>query len=226
MNKEKGCLGQALRTSAFENDFVKVMSLLENGADINYEGGEYSTKSVALNEAIRNQNYEMIHYLLKNSASTNVADRYGYKAYNEACKTKNKKIIELIKENNNSEQHNKEYCINLLKQYNVPEEVIEYLDMERKDINLENSKWTKRIEVSALDEIRIFNHKGVTYVDFIAEVENYSNIGVISWIPEKNTFGCFDYETELEGTFEYMTWNEFLENPSFYIDKSLGGEYK
>lgn len=208
--------GQDLRIAVFENNFEMVKKLVEGNADVNYAGENNST---LLNEAIRNENLEIIKYLLDNGADTRIADKYGYTAYHEACKTKKANIINSIKLKSESKYNEREYLVDLLRENIVPEEVINYLDMERKYIKVDNSEWINYIEVSALDEVRIFNYNGIKYVDLLAKVENYSNIGVIAWIPEKKTFGYFDYETGENGIFEYMTWNEFLEIPGYYIDK-------
>ena len=90
---------------------------------------------------------------------------------------------------------------------------------------MKESEWTNYVEFYALDEVRTFKWRDMTFVDLIWKVDNYDNIGVISWIPEHKSFACLDIEHEMFGFIKEMAWSEFMKSPAKFIDGSLSWEY-
>lgn len=222
-------LGEILRYAAMRGNLKAVELLVESGADINYSGNDHDSygNSTPLHEATKKRNIDVIEYLLHKGVDVTMLDREGYTAYDEACAHCDGQVRDLIRGYENPRYHDEDHCIEILKVRKVPEELIKYLEMKRKTIEVKNSDYTDSIELCALDEVRIFKSRWSkkNYVDFLAKVNNERNVGVFCWLADEEVFACFDCRYKYEGIIEGLTWEKFLENPAEVIDKSLSGQY-
>jgi hypothetical protein len=237
-------LGNMLRYAAKEGNEELVKLIISKGTiDINYNGKDkvFVSNSTPLQWSVIRGNLNIVKLLLENGADLSITDKWGYRPFNEAVEAANdrwgyraldksigkydKEILEVIKIHEPKEWHQREWCIERLKKLELPDEVIEFLGSENRRINLQESEWTNYVEFYALDEIRVFKWKDMTFVDLVYNVDDYGNMGVISWIPEHKSFACLDIEHEMFGFIQGLTWKEFMENPTRYIDGSLSWEF-
>lgn len=226
--KDADKLGDMLRHAAWDGKVSLVKLIVEKGiANINYNGNDrvFVCNPTPLHCAVEGGNIDIVKYLLEQRADVSIADRWGYRAFHEAKAKDEKKILELINECEPKEWHQRECCIERLKKLELPDEVIEFLGSENRRIDLKESEWTNYVEFYALDEVRTFKWRVMTFVDLIWKVDNYDNIGVISWIPEHKSFACLDIEHEMFGFIKEMTWSGFLKSPAKFIDGSLSWEF-
>ncbi|WML33312.1 ankyrin repeat domain-containing protein [Clostridium sp. OS1-26] len=237
-------LGNMLRQAAKEGELDLVKLIISKGsADINYNGKDkaFVCNSTPLQWAVISGNLNVVKLLLENGANVSITDKWGYRPFNEAVEAANdrwgyraldesigkydKEILEIIKIHEPKEWHQREWCIQSLKSFELPDEVIEFLGSENRKIDLKESEWTNYVEFYALDEVRVFKWNDMTFVDLVYDVDDYDNIGVMSWIPEHKSFACLDMEHAKFGFIPGLTWSEFMASPARYIDGSLSWEF-
>lgn len=237
-------LGDMLRYAAKEGEINLAQLIIDKGlADINYnsKSKDFGNEPTPLQWTVIRGNLDMVKLLLENGADVSITDKWGYRPFNEAVEAANdrwgyraldksigkydKEILELIKSYEPKEWHQREWCIERLKKLELPDEVIEFLSSENRKINLQESEWTNYVEFYDIDEVRTFKWKGMTLVDLVYDVDDYDNMGVISWIPEHKSFACLDIEHEKFGFIPNLTWQEFMASPARYIDGSLSWEF-
>ncbi len=232
-------LGNMLRQAAKKGEIDLVKLIISKGSvDINYNCKD---KITPLQCAVIGGHLNIVKLLLENGADVSITDEWGYRPFNEAAEARNdrwcyrdydelagkydKEILEIIKSYEPKEWHQLEWCIQRLKSFEVPDEVIEFLGSENRKIDLKESEWTNYIEFYNFDEVRVFKWNNMTFVDLLYNVDDYDNIGIISWIPEHKSFACLDIEHEKFGFIKEMTWSDFMANPARYIDGSLSWEF-
>ncbi|WP_253199427.1 ankyrin repeat domain-containing protein [Clostridium tagluense] len=237
-------LGNMLSQAAKEGDIDLVQLIIDKGvADINYNGKDkvFVGNPTPLQWAVIGGDINIVKLLLENGADVSITDEWGYRPFNEAAEARNnkwghraldesigkndKEILEIIKSYEPKEWHQHEWCEQRLKNYELPNEVIEFLSSENRKIDLEESEWTEYIEFYNLDEVRVFKWNNMTFVDLLHNVDGYDNIGAMSWIPEHKSFACLDMEHEKFGFIPGLTWSEFMASPARYIDGSLSWEF-
>ncbi|WPC39567.1 ankyrin repeat domain-containing protein [Clostridium sp. JS66] len=237
-------LGDALRESAKKGKLDLVQLIISKDlADINYNNmsKDFANEPTPLQWAVIRGNLDIVKLLLENGADVSITDKWGYRPFNEAVEAANdrwgyraldksigkhdKEILELVKSYEPKEWHEREWCIERLKKLELPNDVIEFLGSENRRIDLQESEWTNYVEFYALDEVRTFKWKDMTLVDLVYDVDDYDNIGVISWIPEHKSFACLDMEHGMFGFIKEMTWSEFMKSPAKFIDGSLSWKF-
>lgn len=237
-------LGDMLRHAAKEGNIDLVKLIIDKGmVDINHNGKDrvFVSLPTPMQCAVIGGDLNIVRFLLEKGADLSITDKWGYRPFNEAAEARNdrwchraynesagkddKEILDIIKSYEPNEWHQREWCIDRLKNYELPNEVIEFLSSENRKIDLEASEWTNYIEFYYIDEVRVFKWNEMTFVDLIYNVEGYGNIGVMSWIPEYKSFACLDIEHGKFGLIPNLTWKEFMANPARYIDGSLSWEF-
>ncbi|ULL16375.1 ankyrin repeat domain-containing protein [Paenibacillus sp. H1-7] len=217
--------GKALRSSAMSGDKNIVELLINHGADINYNQIDqvHTSGSTPLEVAVQFNKVDVAKLLLEKHAEVTITDCWGYRPYHHARINNCTELLSLIKEREPVEWHNPEKIIQRLLKYQVPEEVINFLQ-EGKKIELEDAN-TEFIRFSSLEEVRIFTWENKLVVDLVSEVENYDNTGFLVWLPEELYFATFDVEHRKFAILHDMTWSSLIENPGQYIDRILDWEY-
>lgn len=237
-------LGNMLRQASKKGDIDLVQLIIDRGvADINYSDNnrEFVNNPTPLQWAVISGNLNVVKLLLENGADVSITDKWGYRPFNEAVEAAidrwgyrtldksigkyDKEILQIIKIHEPKEWHQREWCIQRLKSFELPDEVIKFLGSENRKIDLKESEWTNYVEFYAVDEVRVFKWNDMTFVDLVYNVDDYDNIGVMSWIPEHKSFACLDMEHEKFGFIPGLTWSEFMASPARYIDGSLSWEF-
>lgn len=219
--------GECLRYAAWKGYINIVEKLVNKGVNINFNAPDmiFPNKTTPLNAAVREGHGELVKYLLENGADVTISDKWGFRAFHEAKEQNNFEIIEILKKYEEKDLHDRDWCINNLKNNNLPDEVIEFLASSNKKWELKKSKLTKSIVFCSIYEVRIFIWNKIKFIDLISYIENYENIGVFAWLPDQKVFATLDSENDKFGIIKGMTWNDFIKNPDKYIDGSLSWEF-
>jgi len=90
-------LNNALRKATLEGDAEKVEKLIQDGADVNYQGKNNNT--VLMIAAARNH-IEIVRVFLKYNADTSLRNKQGMSAYDLAEYYNHKAIMELLADQN------------------------------------------------------------------------------------------------------------------------------
>ncbi|PKM95954.1 MAG: hypothetical protein CVU84_03900 [Firmicutes bacterium HGW-Firmicutes-1] len=226
-SKDFTLMGIELRKCVLMGDLKHLKLLHEAGADVNYYTKDkiFTTDTTALHIAANASYMEIVKYLLDNGSDAKIIDGLGNRAYHYAKANNDIAIMKLIKEKDDKLFYEEDYCVNKLRKYNLPEETIEFLGSNNRKIDLEKSTFTDYILFCSVQDVRIFEWNDIIFVDLLFRVENYTEIGVISWIPEKESFGCIDLEHNEFGLMKGMSWQDIICDIDNIIDKSLSWEF-
>jgi len=122
--------------------------------------------------------------------------------------------------------------------WNLPKELLVYLSNQDSQIEFHTNEpyqvdFIKLNNINELSEIEMYistweyrvnqgltidpniEEDGMYYfkvVDLVKEVNDYSNYGIISWIPDLQQFGTFDCDHGVVYIFKDVTWNQIIDN--------------
>jgi hypothetical protein len=217
--------GKALRRAAMSGDKQIVELLINHDADINYNKIDqvHTSGSTPLEVAVQFKKVDIAKYLIDKNADVTISDCWGYRPYHYAKLNNCADLLYQLKKREPAEWHDTDRTTQRLLNYQVPEEVINFLIDGRK-IELDDAK-TKFIKFSSLEEVRLFTWDNKLFVDLVTEVENYDNTGFLAWLPDEQCFATFDVEHSQFAILDDMTWDSFIKNPGHYIDRILEWDY-
>ncbi|WP_338325884.1 ankyrin repeat domain-containing protein [Paenibacillus luteus] len=219
--------GRALRSAAFVGDLDIVSFLVQLGANMNYH--EYDQVHTAggtpLHLAVFAKKFEVARYLLDEGADVTISDDLGYRPYHYAVEHGQSDLIENIKIREPEEWHDQTWQIARLKENLVPDEVIaDLIQLDGGTVYLSESS-SDFVRFPTLAEVRIAQWEGILFVDLLAQVESFDNTGMVAWLPTEQRFCTMDLEHQYFAVMTDFTWEQFMANPSAYVDRIIEWEY-
>lgn len=216
--------GRALRSAASDGNMKETKMWTEMGADLNYHEPDmvFPYASTPIIEAVRSDHTEIAEYLIKQGSDITITDKYGDRPYSLASKNKNLKLMEYLKSLEPSEWHNEQEKLRMLKDYKLPDDMLEYLKKEPEKINFsEKEYYPKYIRFYKFMNLQEMKWKRKKLLSLVEEVENYEIF--IVWSPSEKAICYIDSEHE---TFaKVCTWKKFISNTEKYIIDIIDGEY-
>lgn len=219
--------GSALRDAAWKGRFKLVQLLVEKGADINFHGKTmvFPHETTPLQNAAQIGHLKIVQYLLDRGADPTIKDTYGERPYTEAKRNKHADVMELIKSYEPQELHDLDLKRVELKKAGLPESIIIDLGETRRRVELPECEYADYIEFCSILDVNEMEVDGVRLINLVADIDNYDNIGMFVWIPSRKAIGSYDVEHRDLMVIHDGTWKKLLQNPGFYIDRVLNGEY-
>lgn len=214
--------GVIFRKLASENNMEWLSYFLIKGADINYKKSDmiFPYESTAVIEAARNNHYDVVKFLVKQGADITLKDKYGDRPYTLAIKNNNIRMANYLKKFEPKEFHNLENKKQALKDYKLPQNLVEFLNDDKLTFNIDD-KYCKFIRFySFIDTVEI-KWKRKKLLSLVAKLDNYSTVDIV-WYGSKQKIYAIDEKHE---TFtELASWEEFYQNMGKYIKAYLNGE--
>lgn len=109
----------------------------------------------------------------------------------------------------------------VLKKYNLPNSLVEFLQGDKLKIEITNDKYCKFIRFYSYQGTVETKWKRKKVLSLVAEVDNYSVVDIV-WHPDKQMIYAID--TEHETFTSLASWEEFYMNMEKYILAYLNGE--
>lgn len=215
--------GLMLRYSAFNNDIETVRLFLEKGADVNYHKADsiFADTSTPVLEAVRCNNLEIVRLLVKHGADISIENKYGERPYSLAVKNDNREMMEFLARYESGDLHNMESKNTVLKKYNLPNSLVEFLQGDKLKIEITNDKYCKFIRFYSYQGTVETKWKRKKVLSLVAEVDNYSVVDIV-WHPDKQMICAID--TEHETFTPLASWEEFYMNMEKYVLAYLNGD--
>ena len=106
------------------------------------------------------------------------------------------------------------------------------LDARAEPLIVDGGRHVRSVQFVAVDRIRFYHAEhaaerlkagrsgyfDVPALDLVEEVNDYSEIGILSWFPELQAFGCCDPEHQEVHVFVGVSWKTLLASPKVYFD--------
>lgn len=209
--------GVSLRQAVSSRQYPAIQQFLALGMDVNLHHKDmvFPYNSTPVAEAAHNNDFETVKLLVQHGADVTIKNKYGERPYNYAVEHNNEEMISFIKSLEPPQWHNEEQKIVDLKAYKLPTELLDFLRGENRKIETLENDVIKFIVFNSLlnaKEVIWQKHK---FLDLLSEVDNYEAGGYLVWYPKKKCLASADYE---HGEFKELgSWEEFLDNPSAFI---------
>ncbi|WP_217595635.1 ankyrin repeat domain-containing protein [Cohnella sp. GbtcB17] len=217
--------GIALREAAWDGKLEMVRLYIEYGADVNFNGADsvfpYCTTPVQM--AASSNHFEVVKYLVEHGADVTIKDNYGGRAYLEAKRNKNTEMMEYLKRLEPPIWHKADKRAAELKKMGLPTEIIKWLGIENRKIDLAGTSPIGYIEFETIFDVKPIQHQGKVFLDITKDVEGFESTGFIIWIPDLKCLGSFDVEHQELYTFKGVKWNKFIKKLPIVIDHLLDG---
>ncbi|MEC0208037.1 ankyrin repeat domain-containing protein [Paenibacillus ehimensis] len=217
--------GDALRDAAWSGKFEFVKLFVEHGADVNFNGRSqvfpYCTTPVQM--AASMNHFEIVKYLIEHGADVTIKDKNGDRAYSYAKQNNHKELMEYIKQFEPPIWHEMDNRAKELKRLGLPAEIIKWLGIENRRIELKDCQSSEYIEFETIFDVRVLEWRGRTFIDLVKDIDNYSNTGFIVWVKDKKCLGSLDVEHDELILLPGLKWKAFLAKAAGIIDDILDG---
>jgi len=215
--------GDALRDAAWDGQFEIVKLLVEYGADINFNGADqvFPYCPTPVQKAASRNHFEVVKYLVEHGADVTIKDNYGGRAYLEAKRNKNTEMMEYLKQLEPPIWHEADKRATELKKMGLPTEIIKWLGIENRKIDLTGTSPIEYIEFQTIFDVKTIQHESRVLLDLTKDVEGFESTGFIIWIPDLKCLGSFDVEHQELYTFKGVKWNKFIKKLPIVIDHLL-----
>lgn len=219
--------GRALQVAASRGYLDAVKLLIEAGADINHQ--DFKThpddSATPLHNAAFHGHVDVVKYLLACGADPLLKDHYGERPYTAASSRKLQEIMELLVAVEPQELHDFERKAAELKRMGLPVAIINDLGNTRTRIELRDSNKINYIELCSVLDVTELRYKRVKMFNLLFEVDSYSSLGLLVWVPSWKKLGTYDIEHAYFSPIPDVTWKDFLNSPSKLMDRILDWEF-
>ena len=215
-----------LRNAAWEGELERVVELLNQGANINYSEPDsvhpYGATPIMLAAGAGQD--EVVAFLLECGADVTYHDRVGTRASTHAKVSGYPELAEMIIQKEPTEFHDYAHAMKKLTDEGVSEHILETLGTENKRLEFEGNH-NEYLVFRNLFEITPFKIYGYEVYDLLLELDDYEATGVITWCPPRQQFISIDEEHGWIYILHDMTWEAFLADPAYFLDRILYREY-
>jgi len=226
MSEEIMSLDWLFRRAAWKGDFDLIKELDTKGADINYYEPDqvhpYGDTPLMLAAAAGHQ--AIVHYLLDRGADVTYHNKMGNYASLYAKTEGHFEIANLIKEKEPKEFHDSDYKMNELIESGIPKNVLETLGTDNVRLNF-NGNNCNYLVLRTIFEVSRFKVYGYEVFDLLFDLDSFEATGMITWCPSLKQFMSIDEEHDSIINLNDMTWDAFLEDPGYFLDRILDGFY-
>lgn len=217
--------GEPLRTAVWGGNRMLAEYLIRNGADIDYHkpGEVFPYASTPVIEAARQNDYDMVRWLVAQGANITIPDKYGDRPYTLAVQNKNREMADYLKNLEPEDLHSEQKKAQQLAAYKIPVELMEYLKTGPLRLEFPDQPLVKWAELYPYMDVQEVTWKRKKLLSLMAEMDEYSDY-LLLWNPKDQKLWYLDVEHE---EFHSLApWDEFIQNPGTYLNGMIEGEFE
>lgn len=217
--------GEAFRAAVSDGDRKLAELLLEKGADIDYHKPDmvFPYASTAVTEAARNDDFPMVCYLVEQGADITIIDKYGDRPYTLAIQNNNQGMADYLKSLEPKDWHNEQEKVRQLSPYKLPAKMVEYFKTGPFRLEFPEQELVKWAELYQYMDLQEMKWKRKKLLSLMVKMDNYSDY-LLLWSPKDKKIWYLDVEHE---EFHPLAkWDDFITNPSRYLNGMIEGEFE
>jgi hypothetical protein len=222
-------LGERLRSAVIDENIAVVKTLLEKGADVNYNQPDMVCPfgGTPLSTAALFGNFELVKLFIAHGADVTLADARGMRPYHYAAYgfERHPEIANHIKSLEPKELHDLEVKLDKLKSYSLSQDLIAFLQCDNLCVKLtgyEMYLYPKEVEFYSLVDTVETQFQERKLLLLTKDIDGASC--ELAWDSESKCIGYVDIEHDDYNT--VCSFAEFMENPAGIIVKIVNGEYQ
>lgn len=214
--------GEPLRTAVWGGDRMLAEYLIQNGADIDYHKPDemFPYASTPVIEAARQNDFDMVRWLVGQGADITIPDKYGDRPYTLAVQNKNQEMAAYLRNLEPEDWHNEENRAQQLAAYKMPTEMVEYLKTGPLRLEFPEQDEVQWAELYSYMDVLEVTWKREKLLSVMAQMDNYPDY-LLLWNPKDKRLWYLDVEHE---EFHALaTWEDFIADPGKYLNGMIIG---
>ena len=214
--------GEPLRTAVWGGDRMLAEYLIQNGADIDYHKPDevFPYASTPVIEAARQNDFDMVRWLVGEGADITIPDKYGDRPYTLAAPNKNQEMAAYLRNLEPEDWHNEENRAQQLAAYKMPTEMVEYLKTGPLRLEFPEQDEVQWAELYPNMDVQEVTWKRKKLLSVMAQMDNYPDY-LLLWPPKDKKLWYLDVEHE---EFHALsTWEDFIADPGKYLNRMIIG---
>lgn len=214
--------GEPLRTAVWGGDRMLAEYLIQNGADIDYHKPDemFPYASTPVIEAARQNDFDMVRWLVGQGADITIPDKYGDRPYTLAVQNKNQEMAAYLRNLEPEDWHNEENRAQQLAAYKMPTEMVEYLKTGPLRLEFPEQDEVQWAELYPYRDVQEVTWKRKKLLSVMAQMDNYPDY-LLLWNPTDKKLWYLDVEHE---EFHALaTWEDFIADPGKYLNGMIIG---
>ncbi|OZI52656.1 ankyrin repeat domain-containing protein [Bordetella genomosp. 4] len=214
--------GEAFRSAAFDRDERAVEFFLAHGVDVNFRTRDqvFSDSATPLLVAARNRDAKMCRLLVEHGADALITNRDGERPYTVAVEQGDDELAAYFKSLEPPELHSVISKLYELKPYKLPQELVDFLQSERRRIDLPGCD-VGFVEFFGLTDTVPIKAGRKKMLRLSRESGDYSDT-LLVWNPKSQRIGYWDVEHQEYG--DIASFKDFMDRPAQYMNKVINGE--
>ena len=214
--------GEPLRTAVWGGDRMLAEYLIQNGADIDYHKPDemFPYASTPVIEAARQNDFDMVCWLVGQGADITIPDKYGDRPYTLAVQNKNQEMAAYLRNLEPEDCRNEENRAQKLADYKMPTEMVEYLKTGPLRLEFPEQDEVQWAELYSYMDVLEVTWKRKKLLSVMAQMDNYPDY-LLLWNPRDKKLWYLDVEHE---EFHALaTWEDFIADPGKYLNGMIIG---
>ncbi len=208
--------GTALCHAAGDNRQAVVEYLLEAGVDVNSQNDSFDTPVL---RAADEGHTEMVRFLVKHGADLACKNQFGFRPYTAALANGHIKTANFI--------HSIEPLVTeaeqdaLFERYHVPTEMRDYFKTGPLLLEFPEEEQLGWLKLFAYTDVTEINYKGQQLLSLVENSEDFAVM--LLWEPKSRQVWFLDLEHDV--FHPVATWEKFIQNPGYYINRAVMWEF-
>lgn len=212
--------GEPLRTAVWGGDRMLAEYLIQNGADIDYHKPDevFPYASTPVIEAARQNDFDMVRWLVGQGADITIPDKYGDRPYTLAVQNKNQEMAAYLRNLEPEDWHNEENRAQQLAAYKMPTEMVEYLKTGSLRLEFPEQDEVQWAELYPYRDVQEVTWKRKRLLSVMAQMDNHPDY-LLLWNHKDRKLWYLDVEHE---EFHALaTWEDFIADPGKYLNRMI-----
>lgn len=208
--------GTALCYAADDNNRAVAAYLLGAGVDVNSQNGSLSTPVLLASSA---GHTEMVRFLVEQGADLTIRDEYGYRPYTAARANGQMKTAKFIKSIEPAVTEAEQDV--LFERYHVPAKMRDYFQTGPLLLEFPEEDQLGWVRLFAYTDVAEISYRGQQLLSLVENSEDYAVM--LLWEPMSKKIWFLDIEHDVFHA--VATWETFIKNPGYYINRAVMWEF-
>lgn len=208
--------GTALCYAASDNNRAVATYLLGAGVDVNSQSNGHGTP--VLRAAVYGHT-EMVRFLVKQGADLTIKDKYGYRPYTAARSNGHMKTAKFIKSIEPAITEANQDA--LFERYQVPAEMRDYFKTGPLLLKFPEGEHLGWVRLFAYTDVAEICYQEQPLLSLVEDSEDFAVM--LLWEPQSRKIWFLDIEHDIFHA--VATWEQFIQNPGYYINRAVMWEF-